>query len=185
MTNLNERVRESTIRRARTRADVGIRQLARQLGVTPAAVSDWERSEERGTIQVNTIERALGALGEQVLLGSRRLVGHSPDPVLERREERVALELHRAVAKKLVENPDAVLGVMPANIARLRDQVRGESAQSWLNEWSELAQLGSIGGLVDVMLGTDQRSINMRQTSPFLGVLSQSERLRAISAAKA
>jgi transcriptional regulator with XRE-family HTH domain len=162
MSTTAARKRDSTIRRARTRAGVGVRQLARQLGVTPKAVTDWEKSEELGTVQINTIERALDALGE----------------------ERVARELHRAAAKKLLDDPEAVLRVVPSNVDRLRRQVRGSSAESWLDEWSELGQTGSLGGLIDVMLGTDQRSINMRQTSPFLGVLTQSERISAIELAR-
>jgi transcriptional regulator with XRE-family HTH domain len=174
--------RESTIRRARLRAGMGVRQFARQLGVTPKAVTDWEKSEESGTIQLNTIARALDAAGEQFVIGSRR---HTPnDQSALEREERVTLELHRAVAKKLVDDPEAVLRIVPANVDRLRRRVRGTSAESWLDEWAELAQLGSLGGLVDVMLGTDQRSIDMRQTSPFLGILTQSERVSAIEMAQ-
>jgi transcriptional regulator with XRE-family HTH domain len=179
-----ERARESAIRRARDRSGVGVRQLARRLGVTAAAVTEWERSEERGTAQVNTISRALNALGEQVVVGSKRVIPFSTSQLMERREERVALELHRAVAKKLLDDPSSVLGVIPDNVARLRRLVQGESAQSLLDEWAELAELGSIGGLIDVMLGTDKRSIEMRQSSPFLGVLSQPERLRAIAQAR-
>jgi transcriptional regulator with XRE-family HTH domain len=177
------RGRESTIRRARQRTGVGVRQLARELGVTPKAVTDWEKSEEQGTAQLNTIQRALDALGEHLVIGSRRRTSHDPEQ-LERREERVALELHRAVAKKLVGDPETVLRVVPRNIERLREQVRGDSAASWLDEWAELARNRSLGGLVDVMLGTDQRSIDMRQTSPFLGVLTQPERLAAIELAQ-
>lgn len=179
-----ERKRDSTIRGARTRAGVGVRQLARQLGVTPKAVTDWEKSEELGTIQLNTIVRALDALGEQIVMGSRRRTPHNPQRMLERREERVSLELHRAVAKKMLDDPEAVLRVIPSNIDRLRQRIRGISAESCLDEWSELAQVRSLGGLVDMMLGTDQRSINMRQTSPFLGVLSQIERVGAIELAR-
>jgi transcriptional regulator with XRE-family HTH domain len=176
--------RESMIRRGRIRAGVGVRQLARQLGVTPAAVSEWERSEVRGTAQLNTIDRALSALGEAILVGSRRVTTVAGGETLERREERVALELHRAVARKLVDDPQAVFKVMSENIERLRGQVRGESALSGLDEWAELGELRSVGGLIDVMLGTDRRSIDMRQSSPFLGVLTQTERLEAIGAAR-
>jgi transcriptional regulator with XRE-family HTH domain len=135
-----------TILRWTTGRPIGVRQLARQLGVTAGAVTEWERSEERGTAQLNTIRRALNALGEEVLIGSRRVVPYSSGQLLERREERVALELHRAVAKKLLDDPQAVLAVIPQNVARLRGQVQGEGAHSWLDEWAELAQLGSVGG---------------------------------------
>lgn len=184
MTDTVIRPHESIIRRARVRAGVGVRELARLLGVTAAAVTDWERSEERGTAQLNTIRRALAILGEQVLVGSRRVVPVTSSATLERREERVALELHRAVAKKLLDDPAAVLAVVPPNIERLRGQVRGSIAHSWLDEWAELAELRSVGGLVDVMVGTDPRSTDMRQSSPFLGVLTQAERIAAIHRAR-
>ncbi|HEX4059017.1 MAG TPA: hypothetical protein VHX87_11980 [Galbitalea sp.] len=180
-----ESTHASTIRRARARGGVGLRELARRLGVTPKAVSDWEKSEELGTVQVNTINRALNALGEDVVIGSRRRIAENSQSQLDRREERVTRELHRAVALKLVEDPEAVLRVVPSNIDRLRQQVRGADASSWLEEWAELSQSRRIGDLIDVMLGADRRSINMRQTSPFGGVLNRADRLEAIERARA
>ena len=176
--------RESTIRRARARAGLGLRQLARQMGVTAKAITDWEISEELGTVQLNTLQRALDALGEDVVVATRRRSPHDSEARLERREDRVSLELHRAVAIKLMNDPDAVLRGVPRNLERLRSRVQGASAASWLDEWAELGQTGDLGGFVNVMLGTDQRSVNMRQTSPFLGVLTQLERLAAIERAR-
>jgi predicted ABC-class ATPase len=124
-------------------------------------------------------------MGEQFVAGSRRVTGNDESDVLDRREERVALELHRAVATKLLENPSAVLSVVPSNIERLRRVVRGAAAESWLDEWANLADQRRVGALIDVMLGTDRRSVDMRQTSPFLGVLTKDERVAAISRAAA
>lgn len=176
--------RDSHIRRARQRSGVGVRELARRLQVSPATVLDWERSEERGTVQMNTVERALEQLGESLVTGTRR-VNTAPGEDLVRREDRVTLELHRAVAVKLLQNPTAVLAVVPENLAKLRAGVRGEAARSWVDEWTELTQGFRIGALVDVMLGTDQRSRDMRQASPFLGVLDHTERIDAIRRASA
>jgi hypothetical protein len=103
--------------------------------------------------------------------------------VLERREDRVTLELHRAVAAKLVWHSSDVLSVVDANLEQLRTRVRGTSALTDIAEWAQLANGKRIGALIDRMLGTDPKSISMRQTSPFIGVLSNDERLAAIARA--
>ena len=54
-----------------------------------------------------------------------------------------------------------------------------------MTEWSELAQEGSIEKLTGRMLGGDLRSISMRQTTPFNGVLTPEERIDAIYRARA
>ena len=173
--------KQSQIRLARERADVGVRELARRLGVTGSAVSQWERSEIDGSARVETISKALAALGEDLVISTRprqRTASRS----LSRREERVSLELHRAIAKKLIDDPEFVLGFVPANIDRMRRVVRGPVAHGWLDEWATLAR-GSVGGLIDSMLGTDQRAIDLRQNSPFAGALTQEERIEAIERA--
>jgi transcriptional regulator with XRE-family HTH domain len=98
----------SSIKRARLTRGLSVREFARQLGVTAGAVSQMERSEAAGKIGVDTLRRALEALGEDLVLttqrhnGARGRVHRAP---FARREERVSYELHRAVAKKLIEDP--------------------------------------------------------------------------------
>jgi transcriptional regulator with XRE-family HTH domain len=169
----------STIRAARIARGVGVRELARRMNVTPGAVSQWERSEANHTIQANTLDRALEALRET----SPSRPGPEPESApFERRDERVSFELHRAIAKRLLDAPDAVRATIPAGLALIRPNARGPLVEAWLDEWLALST-GSIGALVDVLLGTDEHSIEMRQNSPFLGVLSQDERLEAIARA--
>ncbi|MHA6667483.1 hypothetical protein ACX3O0_01300 [Homoserinimonas sp. A447] len=102
------------------------------------------------------------------------------DPQLERREDRMTLELHRLVVDKLAIDPGAVLAVVPENLAVLRAGVRGPVAHEWLDDWERLTSTGPLDELIAVMLGTDQRSISMRQVGPFNGVLTQEERIEAI-----
>ena len=170
----------SVIRSARERRGIGVRELARRAQVTPGAVSQWELSESQGTIRQSTLDRALRAMGTS-------LEEERPEPrpgVLERREDRVTLELHREVAKILIEHPSLVLEMAAANIRLLRTRVRGESALAWVNEWELLVNNGRLGPIIDVALGIDERSIDMRQTSPFGGVLTQQQRLDAITRAQ-
>ncbi len=167
----------SSLRAARLAHGVGVRELARRMNVTPGAVSQWERSEANNTIQLNTLRRALEALRDD----PRDPVDLEPAP-FERREERVSFELHRAIAKKLLDAPDAVKATVPAGVALIRPNARGPLAEAWLDEWLALSA-GPIGALVEVLIGTDEHSVEMRQNSPFLGVLSQDERLEAIARA--
>jgi hypothetical protein len=100
----------------------------------------------------------------------------------DRREDRVAFELHRTVARKLIDSPDGVRGAIPAGVDRIRQNARGPLVAAWLDEWVALSS-ATVGSIVDVLIGTDEHSIEMRKNSPFAGVLSQSERLEAIARA--
>ena len=101
-------------------------------------------------------------------------------PRLPRREERVSYELHRAVAEKVSEDPEPVLGKARTNLLRMSARTRGAYGQGWVAEWDELVNGGDISRLVESMLRPDERGIDLRQMTPFAGVLSQEERLVAI-----
>jgi transcriptional regulator with XRE-family HTH domain len=58
------------IRSARQRAGLSMADFAAQLGVSESAISQMERSEREGTIRVTTMNRALEALGHDLLLTS-------------------------------------------------------------------------------------------------------------------
>jgi len=105
------------------------------------------------------------------------------DSPVERREVAVQLELHKALLAKLI-HVDDVRELARRNIAKSRKVVRGSQAQTWLDEWERLLDGRSIE-LVDVFLGTDERSIDLRQVSPFAGALSDDERLAAIRKGRA
>jgi hypothetical protein len=99
--------------------------------------------------------------------------------VLERPEERVQLELHRAVVRRLRADPDAVRAKARANLDTVRRNVTGPRAHEWVNDWA-MALDGPLPALIDLCLRQDERGVDLRQVSPFAGVLSQDERLAAI-----
>ena len=172
----------SQIRSARLHAGVGVRELARRLGVSPSAVNNWERSEARGSAQVSTISRALEAVGSSYRATADR-AGTAADGGLTR-EAAISREWHRDIALHLIRDPESVLERARKNLPNIRRRVRGSLATGWVDEWQDLVAERRLGGLVDVLVGQDQRSIDMRQVSPFAGVLSQEERLAAIGRAK-
>lgn len=101
----------------------------------------------------------------------------------QRREERVQLELHRALLSKLISDFEGMRRLAHRNIAKSRRVVRGYQAQGWLDEWAALVD-GPPQRLVEVFLGEDEHSIDLRQVSPFTGALSEEERLEAIRRAR-
>ena len=173
----------TTIRDARERYGVGVRELARRCGVAPATVTDWERSELAGTARAETLERALAAMGERPLILSSP-VGDAA-VTLDRREQRLGLELHRVIAGKLIDDPDSVLAAAAARLPSVRDSVHGPLARSWVDQWQQLIAAASVGRLIDVMLGTSQRDIDMRQVSPFAHLVDQAERRDVLARATA
>lgn len=165
------------IRDARARAGVGLRDLARRAGVSAPTVLGWERSEAQGVIQIDTLRDALDALGMSLTVSARPRA--SVVSRLERREDRLGLELHRTIATKLIADPDVVLRVASENVPRIRGRVRGAAA-AWVDAWERLVDERDLGGLVAVMLGTTRADIDMRSVSPFSGLLTEDERLEVL-----
>jgi hypothetical protein len=100
-----------------------------------------------------------------------------------RPEVLVQIELHKALLAKLIGDLGEVRTRARRNLARSRSVVRGRQAQDWLDEWSRLID-GPPSELVEVFLGEDEHSIDLRQVSPFAGVLSEDERKAAIRRAR-
>lgn len=161
---------------ADTRRAVGwtVRALAENLGVAPSTVTRMEQSERDGRIQLGTLTRALGAMGRSARV----------EVINDRREERVTMELHRMLASKLEIDPAAVLAVVPANLARLRDRLTSPIGQGWVDRWVELTS-GPVDVLIAGMLADTPKGRELRQNSPFAGALTQEERLAAIMRANA
>ncbi|MFJ4261985.1 helix-turn-helix domain-containing protein [Paenarthrobacter nicotinovorans] len=104
-------------------------------------------------------------------------------PSLKRREEWVSYEMHRAVAEKVLENPQPVLSKARTNLQKMLARTRGAHATGWVREWESLLN-GDILDLVGAMLRPDERGIDLRQMTPFAGVLSQAEREVALHKAQ-
>jgi hypothetical protein len=101
-----------------------------------------------------------------------------------RREERVQLELHKAVVGHLLTDLEGVRAQARTNLDRGGSAVHGATGRAWLAQWRTLLD-GDPAEMLQVMLREDEYGIDMRQVSPFTGVLSDDERLTAISRAAA
>lgn len=97
------------------------------------------------------------------------------------RDQERSLWLHRVVAGRLAVDPDAVLATARANIAVIRDAHRGTSAERGIERWVGLLD-GPLDRLADIVTSRSPDAVEMRQNSPFAGVVSQSDRTAALAA---
>lgn len=104
-------------------------------------------------------------------------------PTLTRDQER-SLWLHRVVAGRLAMEPDGTLAKARANIDTLRRAHPGSVAQRWIERWQTLLD-GPIDSLLDILASPSERAIELRQNSPFAGVLSEQERQTALASFRA
>jgi hypothetical protein len=90
------------------------------------------------------------------------------------RVEEKSLAIHRAIAAQLLTDPIPILAKARRNLNGLRDADLGHARQ-WLDEWDHLLD-GPVDQIVTTLLARTQRGIDLRQMTPFAGVLTNAER---------
>lgn len=105
----------------------------------------------------------------------RSALQHLIAPQLTRNQEK-SLWLHRAVLGALMMDPGLVLQSAKDNIARWKSVHRpdGQSVR-YLDEWSAVIE-GGVDRVAAALTGTDERSCELRQNSPFASVLADEQR---------
>jgi excisionase family DNA binding protein len=96
------------------------------------------------------------------------------------RDQRRSLWLAYATAGKIVEDPVSAINLAWENLKGMRLASRGQ-ARRWLEEWERLLG-GSIDNLLRVIVSPSPKSRELRQNSPFAGLLSKQERDQVLEA---
>lgn len=100
------------------------------------------------------------------------------------RDQRRSLWLNTAVAGKLVADPERVLQLARSNAEGLkRTHPRGQAAH-WLSKWQDILG-GPTERVLEVLTSPTPWAREMRQNSPFSGVLDEAERVKVLAAFKA
>ncbi|GIF18667.1 excisionase family DNA binding protein [Actinoplanes tereljensis] len=89
--------------------------------------------------------------------------------------------LHQAVAGNLVADPDLVLAKARENLDRLLRIHRNTMAEVWLKRWQERIDEGP-GAVLRALTSEEPESLELRQNSPFAGVLPQEQRRKVLAA---
>jgi len=97
------------------------------------------------------------------------------------RDQRRSLWLHAAVAGHLVRQPDATIARARANLVRLKRVHATGTAASLLDAWSAVLNDGP-QAVLRALTAESSFAIELRQNSPFAGVLPDDERAAVLSA---
>lgn len=115
--------------------------------------------------------------------GTHRRVRRADVDALQSRTQRLTRDQERslwlgyAIAGKLVTDPLGVLDIGRRNLSR---HGGGGAARRWLAEWEKLLD-GPIEGVLEALTSRSPRARELRQNSPFAGVITQEERQRVLT----
>ncbi|MFN8790455.1 MAG: helix-turn-helix transcriptional regulator [Bdellovibrionales bacterium] len=150
------------------RAQLGMTQqeLAEMAGTSQPTIAAYEAGRKSPTLE--TLQKLANSASLEISI--------SFVPALTREDLR-SLAYHRAIAKKLKADPQMILAKARRNLARMR--LQNPSAKKlfslWRN-WLDLPLENLIASLTDPsLMGRD-----MRQVTPFAGVLTAQERSKVL-----
>lgn len=150
------------VRALRERAALTQHSLARAAGTSQPAIAAYEAGRKSPTM--DTLQRLASAVGLHATI-------EYTTPLT--REERRSLALHFAIARRLAADPAAVLALARQNLARMR--AHGGPEHRLLREW-ETALDRPIDALLPALTDPREWARELRQVTPFAGVLSVGER---------
>ncbi len=146
----------------RDQSGLSQRELAERAGTSQPAIAAYEANRKSPTLR--TLQRLAAATGCDLAV---ELI-----PPLTR-EDRRSLALHTAIARRLAADPDDVLRLARRNLARMRESQAG--GHQLLREWDVLLDR-PLPALLRVLTDTDPWARELRQVTPFAGVLTAAER---------
>jgi transcriptional regulator with XRE-family HTH domain len=150
------------VRNLRKKALVTQAELAAAAGTSQPTVAAYEAGRKSPTLR--TLRRLARAVGWEME------VSFAPAMT---REDRRSLFLHRAIAEQLRRSPERVVRIARRNLRRMRD--RHPEAAPLLEEWTRI--LGNpVSGITAVMTDPGMHARELRQVTPFAGVLTAAQR---------
>lgn len=147
--------------------------LARMSGVHQPSISQFLA----GTIDMSDVQldRLLACMGRRL-----EVVRRAVEPELTRSERR-SWALHRELAVMLDRATFASWRPkLRSNLERLQANVFGQPHASNIDHWAQLIDEGDLARIRRVLTRLDRSSIEMREVSPFGGLLPESVRIAAL-----
>jgi len=97
------------------------------------------------------------------------------------RDQRRSLWLSHAIAGRIVANPAQALELARLNLHTMQSASNRGAGNKWLREWQALLA-GPLEGLLSSLTSDTPFSRELRQNSPFAGILDDSERQQILDA---
>jgi excisionase family DNA binding protein len=149
-------------------------QAARLLGTSRQHVVDLCRRGTLACSSTGTHRRVKRRDIEALARGDVKRGALTPDQLR-------SLWLHRAVAGHLVREPERVLGRARANLDRLSAVHPTGMSAHWIANWRAVIEAGA-ESTMRVLTAISPEAVELRQNSPFAGVLSDDERQAVLAA---
>ena len=155
-----------------------IRQLRMSIGLTQAEMASAARTSQPtvAAYESGTKSPTLRTLERLALAVEREAVVLFVTPMT--REERRSLAIHDAIARRLAADPAPAMRRARTNVAKVLAANPG--AAPLLNEWRALLRQPVVR-VIDVLTDPRAHARELRQVTPFGGVLSASERADALA----
>ena len=153
----------NAIRQLREESGLTQAELAARAGTSQSAIAAYETGRKSPTLR--TLSRLAGSVGLEAWVEF-----HPPLT----REDRRSLFLHRAIAARLLEDPDAVLAQARRVLAVMAGR-RSPGLEPLLREWRVILDR-PVPAIASLLLDPDPWARELRQTTPFAGVLDAAER---------
>ncbi len=170
-----------------TRGEV-LRQVMLETGTTQMALSRLSGVHQpslsqflSGKVELSDeqLDRLLSCMGYRL-----EVVRHPVEPELTHSERRSWM-LHCRLSSHLTKDTfEEWKPRLVSNLHKVRQGVRGRVHQGNVERWSELIGSGDVLGLHRVLTGLDRHSIEMREVTPFSGLLPDDERRDVLSQLK-
>ncbi len=152
----------SDIRRLRRLKGLKQAELAQAGGTSQPAIAAYETGRKSPTLA--TVRRLAASVGLEATV-------HFSPPMT--REERRSLHLHRAIAERLISEPDRIIGQARRNLQRMR--AGASEAPQPLREWGLLLDRPA-EALAEVLIDPSPWARELRHVTPFAGVLTAGAR---------
>jgi len=123
-----------------------------------------------------------------VTIGTHRRVQQSDIDAIRTRTARLTRDQERslwlayAVAGHIANNPSTALVLARKNLKVMRQSSRGQ-ARIWLDEWDKLLD-GPVEDLLATLTSRSPKARELRQNSPFAGLLTEQQRHQVVEAWK-
>ncbi len=164
------------LRAARRASGLTQTQVATRAHTSQAALAAYETGQK--SPRIDTVERLAAAMGGSlrfhISLSDIDDADERPISALSR-EERRSLWLHRAIAAKIQAAPEAARALAYSNLATMRAGDARDRGRPWHDEWSALLD-GTLEMLLVQLGSTSMHASQLRQTTPFAGLLTPKER---------
>ena len=152
----------NAIRLLRDLSDLTQSELAEAAGTSQPTIAAYEAGRKSPTLR--TLRRLAEVAGLEATIGFHR-------PMT--REERRSLHLHRAIARRLERSPELVLARARDTLSLMR--AKHPEAEHLFREW-EVLLTRPVPELLPALTDPSPRGRELRQVTPFAGVLTAEER---------